>query len=403
MSSGPVIVCVAYNRPTALKRLLDGLLRVVIPDGVQAPLVVSIDGDDAEVRAVADAFAWPHGSYRVRTNTPRLGLRRHVLSCGDLSQEHGAAIVLEDDLYPSVDLYRYALAALAQYGDDDRLGGIALYSHPTTERWFLRFHPLDDASDTFFLQIPASSGQMYSAAQWKSFRDWYDENQHEGVTLEHGVPNHVTEWSPNSWKKFYLRYLVQTRRQFVYPRQALTTNCGDVGFHFPIDFPSLSAPLSRGRTSWRWGTLDDDAAAHDAWFEPTADALRARFPGVLPDDVTIDLMGTRPAEGITTEWLLSSRPCSRPAQTFPLTLLPLGENLAIPGGGQFFSLGRARDFGPQTVSRHRALFEICNGQILRSVRKHVLLEEVMQRVTKGRVPTGWSDEPGWLRYLLRWR
>src|SRR5690606_5675622 len=117
------------------------------------PLVISIDrGGDQFTAVVAEAeqFAWPFGEKRVLVRERPLGLVAHVFACGDLVDEFGAIILLEDDLVVSPMVYRYAASALAFYANEPRVAGIslnALWFHGITHQ---PFTPYLDDGDVFF-------------------------------------------------------------------------------------------------------------------------------------------------------------------------------------------------------------------------------------------------------------
>ena len=82
----PAIVVPAFSRVAALERLLASLARAHYPDeGVN--LVISLDGGAApSVAACARAFEFPHGAVEVVEREQRLGLRQHILWCGDQTE-----------------------------------------------------------------------------------------------------------------------------------------------------------------------------------------------------------------------------------------------------------------------------------------------------------------------------
>ena len=91
--AGPAIVVVGFDRPVELARLLRSLSCGSYPDGEAVPLIISLDGGGSTaIRALADAFEWPHGPLRVIAHQSQLGLREHILACGDLSLEYGSVI-----------------------------------------------------------------------------------------------------------------------------------------------------------------------------------------------------------------------------------------------------------------------------------------------------------------------
>lgn len=369
MTTGPAIVAVGYNRPASLERLLTSLKRIEMPqDGapdqpsIVAPLIISLDGGLPEVVEVAERFEWPHGPKIIRTFRPNLKLRRHILACGDLALEYPGAVVLEDDLYVSSDMYRYACSALEMYGEHPQVGGISLYSYRFAENRQYAFHPLQDGYDTFFLQMPSSWGQVWSRSQWSAFTDWYERESSAGVKPEHGVPRSICLWSEQSWKKYFARFLIETGRTFAYPRTGLTTNCGDPGEHCHEMDTDLMTPLSFGRKSWSFAP-PETGMHHDTWFEPTADSLSARFGVELPSDVAIDFHGFKGPEEIRGSHILSVRDNERPISTYPLTLLPLAANLQLRGAGNHFSLGPLASAGLVSRAKRRDLYRLLNGQV----------------------------------------
>ena len=84
------IVVVAYNRLSCLDRLLNSLNRAEYEkDDVE--LIISIDrGDNAQVLELAQRFHWLHGTKRVIYQSENLGLKKHILRCGDISGQYDA-------------------------------------------------------------------------------------------------------------------------------------------------------------------------------------------------------------------------------------------------------------------------------------------------------------------------
>src|ERR1041384_3012577 len=158
----PTIVISAYNRPTALKRLLSSLAKAVFPKKNQTCLIISIDRgeDDAyqQVVEIARAFEWAFGPKKVIEQQEHLGLVKHVFFCCGLTQKYDEVIYLEDDLIVSPAFYTYCTQAFNFYQADARIAAISLYS-----LWFngytqQPFMPLEDGTDVFFLQMPYTQG-----------------------------------------------------------------------------------------------------------------------------------------------------------------------------------------------------------------------------------------------------
>lgn len=88
-SQSPAIVVVAFNRFSPVRRLLFSLEKAVY-SATPVPLVISVDFSDsqeaAQLKSFLENYNWPHGQKRLIFHKENLGLKKHVLSCGDLSQ-----------------------------------------------------------------------------------------------------------------------------------------------------------------------------------------------------------------------------------------------------------------------------------------------------------------------------
>ena len=182
-----------------------------------------------DVRGIAESFQWPFGEKEVRYQSEHLGLRKHILKCGDLSREFGSVIILEDDLYVSPYFYDYAVQALSYYNGDRNIGGISLYNQKIEEVTRYPFVPIEDDSDVYFLQFPSSWGQAWTKEHWEEFRAWYDTDPD---LTDIAMPEFIKwKWPASSWKKYFCAYLVEKNRYFVFPRGSFTTNFNDPGTH----------------------------------------------------------------------------------------------------------------------------------------------------------------------------
>lgn len=324
------IVVVGYDRPHALSRLLASLDRVAF-DGHEIPLIVSLDrsGDDA-VQRIAEAFTWQHGGKTVRTFPERLGLKRHVLACGDLTETYEHLVVLEDDLYVSPNLYRFALQAIGRYRDDDRIAGIALYSHLWNVGCDRPFQPLPEPTDAFFLQYACSWGQVWSRQGWRGFREWLSRNP-EAAGPSPAVPENVTQWSDHSWLKHHIRYCIETGRFFVYPRVSLTTNFSDRGQHNEGHENGYQVPIQETHdVPYRFPDLDASRAVYDAFFE----SMRLHGAlGVGAGELCVDLYGMKRNRTGARYWLSMDRAPFQVTASFDLAFRPQEANIlhAVPG------------------------------------------------------------------------
>ena len=284
----PAIVVIAYDRPEALKRLLCSIENAEYADDVSPVLIISIDKSDSDdVINVAKEFKYSHGEKVIMARSERMGLRAHVLACGDLTEEYDSIIVLEDDLFVASDFYGYACAALDFCDGDDRIGAISLYDHRFNVHKRESFCAIDDGFDNYYLQLASSWGQAYSKKHWTAFKSWYAQNSDRDLS-DPFVPENVTGWSDRSWLKYYIVYLIETNRYCLYPRVSLTTNFGDVGSHADKSDTDLQVPLS-GMTHRRYdfSTLECSQAVYDSFFEPVG----------YYEDGKIHLGKLKPAQG----------------------------------------------------------------------------------------------------------
>lgn len=343
----PAIVVPAFNRPASLQRLLCSLAAADVSPGT--PLLISVDcaadkqqaASNSAALEVARAFRWPHGTIEVVVQPAPLGLVGNVSYCGAAAETYGAVIMLEDDLVVSARFHTYATQALAYYGDDDRLAGLSLNSP-----WFngftrQPFTPLLDDGDVYFLQLSTPHGQVYTAAQWAAFRAWA--NAVPPDTGAASVHDLFAAFPATDWLSTKARYLANTGRYYVYPRESLTTNYGEPGTHFDQPTHFFQVPLQQRRRNFRLLTLDESVAVYDSFYEllpDRLDRLTDRFFGV---DYSVDLYATKPARLLTTNYVLTTRPCRAVAQTFGRALWPLEANVIAGNTGRGINLARRED------------------------------------------------------------
>ena len=336
----PAIVVIAYNRKDSLKRLLSSLERADYPKGVSVPLIISIDkGDNAGVIQLSDSFIWSHGVKTVIKQEENLGLKKHVIKCGCLTNVYDSIIMLEDDLYVSKAFYYYACDAMFFVKDNDKIAGVSLYDHRLNVHVREPFQAYDDGYDNYYFQFASSWGQAYSKDQWALFSEWYVSNADKEVRADN-VPENVYSWSDKSWLKYYIKYLIDTDRYFLYPRISYTTNFSDEGTHALTGGTDLQVPLAimnaDNAIECRFSTLDESRAIYDAFFENTK--LEQKLPNEAWDNVTIDLYGYKPA-ALYNRFILSRRPLPyRILESFGRTLRPIDSNIVFKIEGKDYFL-----------------------------------------------------------------
>ena len=226
----PAIIAVAYNRPDSLRRLLTSLDKAVYENDVT--LVISIDKADneTEVLDVAEKFEWKYGKKIIRLFPERQGLRKHIIQCGDLSNEYDAVIILEDDLVVSKGFYTYMCSALNFYVNEHQITGISLYSHEWNGYAGKFFQPIVDEFDTYLGQFSITWGQCWTSKWWNNFKKWYLEHE-DKLGFNRLIPENINHWSCQSWGRYFVNYIVEKNLYYVIPRTSLSTNFSEVGQH----------------------------------------------------------------------------------------------------------------------------------------------------------------------------
>ena len=343
--NSPTLVVIAYNRPHSLRRLLHSLLQAHYPAG-NVRLVISLDqADTREPLQLAEAFDWPFGDKRVIAHPQRLGLRQHVLSCGDLSEEYGDLLVLEDDLFVSPFFYQYASRALGYYAEDPAIAGISLYSLQFNQTANLPFTPLDNGdADVYFLQLAASWGQAWSRRHWLGFRRWLEEHGSDIADID-GIPADIRGWPESSWLKLYNAYVISQGLYFVYPYRSLSTNFGDPGQHFHIASSRFQVALQQQPIDYRFARPDDSLARYDAFCELAPASLQRRNPKLAGLQFSVNLYGCKDCR----QGLQLTRSRAKGLYNFSLSMKPMelsvlhdveGEGIALLDSAQLAGAGR---------------------------------------------------------------
>lgn len=345
------IVVVAYNRPRSLTRILKTIEKAIYPKDTNIPLLISIDNSGCnEVLQVAQSFIWTHGTKKIISHPERLGLRKHVLFCGDLTEQYDAVIALEDDLLVAPGFYSYAAQAVSFYKNDTDIGGISLYAYDFNEYAELKFIPISDDSDNYFIQTASSWGQIWTRCQWVRFRQWYDAAPHS----QNGhLPRKLLEWPETSWKKYFIRYMVSCDKYFVYPQVSLSTNSGDAGTNHGGS-SNFQVPLRLGDKQYKFSHLKDSTSIYDAHYELKPACLSALNESLTDVDFECDFYGTKSLEDVKSSYLLSIKQCKKPMASYALSLVPAELNIAYELLGDDFHLAKTKTFTSVTANKRVA-------------------------------------------------
>lgn len=324
------LVIIAFNRVESLARLVNSLLRADYM-GDHVDLVISIDnsGSDTVIK-YAENIKWPYGKLKIIVQKTRLGLKKHVLSCGSLTSLYENICVLEDDLYVSRAFYRFSKAAIVHFSDFKNVAGISLYSHQWNPYVNMPFFAAEDQYDVYLLQVASSWGQIWNRRGWEKFIFWL-EGKTDADLASDLLPTAVSNWSSKSWLKFYNRFLVDNNQYYIYPRQSLTTNFSDRGEHalFPSTTYQVSLPVE-ARKQYLFPTAIDSTIRYDSFFE---NENLPDYMGLPRNQVNVSMYENRFQN---KKYLLTTKILNyKIIQEFGIKMRPIDMNviLNVPGSG----------------------------------------------------------------------
>lgn len=333
----PAIVVITYDRASSLQRLLSSLVKAHYSQD-DVTLIISVDKcQDDSVVQTAKNYEWPHGNKNIIIRESRLGLKNHVLICGDLTKQFGSIIMLEDDLVVSPFFYDYALSTLAFYSNEERLAGFSLFNYQINETANRTFSPLDDGTDVYFMQLASSWGQIWTEIQWQKFRLWHKNSNNK---INEKLPPNILRWSDSSWKKIFINYMVSENMYFVFPRISLTTNFGEIGEHALKKSSTTQVPLLMNQRFFIFCALKNSLAVYDAHMEILSDIL-SRFNKKLASyTFETDLYGKKDLNSLSNEWVLTSKTCTNKLFSFSCEMKPHELNIINDLNGEIFTFCR---------------------------------------------------------------
>ena len=313
------ICCITYNRCKSLKRLLHSLEAACY--NVTVPLYISIDKSDTnDVEKYADLYQWKFGPKIVIKHKENLGLRRHILSCGDLLDDVDALIVLEDDITVSPAFFVYAQQCVERYFDDDSIAGISLYGWSMNSHNFTPFTPIRTDSDVYLMQLAQSWGEVWMKKQWKDFISWYHTPESKFNESKH-LPRSICYWSEKSWLKYHIKYCIEKNKYFVYPYVSLSTNHSEIGEHNKQNNTLFEVPLLR---DVKYAFNLNPAVKYDAYFE---NENLYEVLGIERNDLCIDLNGNKGNREKKRYWLSMRKTGYKPVQSYGLESKPIEVNI----------------------------------------------------------------------------
>ena len=332
MSIAIVLPC--FKRVKTLSELCNTLLRAdYIGDRVD--LIFSIDYSGCnDVRNFANSLVWPYGSKCIIAHKKNIGLRNNILFCGDLTSDYDAVIILEDDLEVTPSFYRYATQAAEFYKEDNRIGGISLFAYHLEEITVTEFHPYYEGFDGCFIQWASSWGQLWTRRQWEGFRSWYSE---ENDLSKVNMPAQVKRWT-RSWKKYFIAYLVERKKYFLFPFYSHVYNGNKAGgIHTTKSLTEVitSSPLDFSKRNFHFARFEEIQHKYDAFFQHEPVILNW---GDEQIECEFDLFGHK--ENPQKPYIITSRKCSNLPiiNSFDAGMIPMEQNIITHKSGVVFHL-----------------------------------------------------------------
>ena len=226
----PAIAIIGYKRIDSLIRLLNSIKNAFYPVN-NITLVISIDKSEKqeEIKNIIDSFNWDHGEKIVILHSERQGLKKHIISNGNLSLKYGAVIILEDDLFVAPDFYNFIYQAVNFYESCEKIAGIGLYSHEWNGYAHAPFIKRIGEADVFAGQFSITWGQCWTSTRWKDFMNWLSVN--EEYKYNFYIPERINRWSKQSWGKYFASYIKEKDLFYIIPNISMSTNFSEVGQH----------------------------------------------------------------------------------------------------------------------------------------------------------------------------
>ena len=131
-------------------------------------------------------------------------------------------------------------------------------------------------------------------------------------------------WSEKSWLKYFIAYLVDENKYFLYPRISLSTNFSDAGTHMGSDTTIYQTPLFYGtKNKFEFSDIRESLSVYDSFFE---NRLVNLFFGFDKNQLCVDLYGYRQHTDCDY-WLTSKKMNYKIVRTFGRSLKPIEANI----------------------------------------------------------------------------
>lgn len=346
----PAIVAVGYNRPESMRKLLISVENAQY-DVDDVTLIVSIDESNLsdEVEKVVKNIPWSHGKKIIRRFPERQGLRKHIVSCGNLSKEYGAVIILEDDLIVSKNFYNYTCQAQEFYKNDHRICGVSLYSFAMNQFTNTGFSPRLKEYDTYLGGMVVTWGQSWTKEQWQSFLEWYEDHEDKLPETNMLIPDEISNWN-RSWGKYFVSYMAEYNKFYVYPYHAHSTCFAEIGEHLskPVAITSVQVPLSVESDKKYIFPTFEKAVKYDSFYERIFDD--EEINQIKLSEVCIDLNGMKKDTNGKKYLITCQKQDYKLLQSFALNIRPIEMNILYRTPGDDFFLYKLENGNTKIVA-----------------------------------------------------
>ena len=335
----PAIVVVCYNRPKSLIRILESIKSAEYTfNDICLIIRIVCSSIYEKLVEIVDSFDWTHGKKIIRIFDERQGLRKHVLQCGDLSEKYGAAIILEDDLIVSKSFYLFAYKAINHYYDDEKICGVALYSHSWNGYDNYQFLPVKNQFDAYLGQFSITWGECWSDKQWKKFKEWYTLHCDKLPQVNDKMPERISKWSQKSWGKYFASYIVEKDLYYLIPYNSMTTNFSDVGEHNAFISSAHQVNLFSGVKSDYYLPSIDQAIKYDSFFERIFDNDYL-IANICSKNICVDLNNAK-KNTFNNRYLLTGIKINNAKEiaSFGMKMHPVDQNISCRVEGNDFHL-----------------------------------------------------------------
>lgn len=350
------IILVCFNRIEGLKRLIKSLECVDYNNRTDITLIFSIDNSGAsDVEDFAKNYKWNYGRKIIRTFKERQGLKKHILQCGDYTEDYDIVTVLEDDIVISNSFYNYAYTAAEFYWDDDNIAGISLYNFEKNWlKWIYRFEPMKNDYDVYFLKVAQSWGQVWTKKKWSLFKEWYRDNS--TFLKSDDIPEYLNEWPESSWLKYHDRYCIEKNKFFVYPYYSLSTNCSDAGVHATHSVNDYQVELQMDKKKYNFPFFNKESIIYDEYMNRV---FLGKYLKIDDKELTIDFYGNK-REKDRKRYLLTTKNLSyKIIKEFSLSLRPIELSIILNFEGKGIFLYDTFEIGTHKLQKNN-IFNLMN-------------------------------------------